>query len=221
MKKLQNKFKSVRIKLFSSLCVVVILIVLFLIIINNVVLESFYMYSKVETIKTTYSKINQYFNEISIDGFSKVDIDEELNKIAVKNDFEILIKNDENLLLYSSDENLNSAIDKINEIIIGQDRRFNIKYQGNKDIIIYNKNKVTIRKIVDVKSNINYMFLSAELDNGYTLYIRIPISPIQESVRISNNLLILIGGISIIIAGIIASFLSRKFTEPITELNNI
>ena len=221
MRKLKNKFKSVRMKLFASLCVVVIIIVLFLIIINNVVLEGFYMYSKVETIKTTYKKINQYFSEISIDGFSKVDIDEELNKIAIKNDFEILIKNNENLLLYSSDENLNSAIDKINEIIIGQDRRFNIKYQGNKDIIIYNKNKVTIRKIVDVKNNINYMFLSAELDNGYILYIRIPISPIQESVRISNNLLILIGAISIIIAGIIASFLSRKFTEPITELNNI
>lgn len=221
MKKLQNKFKSVRMKLFSSLCVVVILIVLFLIIINNVVLESFYMYSKVETIKTTYKKINQYFNEISIDGVSEVDIDEELNKIAVKNDFEILIKNDKNLLLYSSDENLNSAIDKINEVIIQQNRRLNIKYQGNKDIIIYNKDKVTIRKIVDVKSNINYMFLSAVLDNGYTLYIRIPISPIQESVRISNNLLILIGAISIIIAGVIASFLSRKFTEPITELKNI
>lgn len=220
MKKLQNKFKSVRIKLFSSLCVVVILIVLFLIIINNVVLESFYMYSKVETIKTTYTKINQYFNEIATDGVSKVDIDEELNKIAVKNDFEILIKNDKNLLLYSSDENLNSAIEKINEVI-QQDRRFNIKYQGNKDIIIYNKNNVTIRKIVDIKSNINYIFLSAELDNGYILYIRIPISPIQESVRISNNLLILIGGISIIIAGIIASFISRKFTKPITELNDI
>lgn len=221
MEKLKNKFKSVRMKLFSSLCVVVILIVLFLIIINNVVLESFYMYSKVETIKTTYKKINQYFNEISTDGVSKVDIDEELNKIAVKNDFEILIKNNENLLLYSSDENLNSAIDKINEVIMQQDRKFNIKYQGNKDIIIYNKNNVTIRKIVDIKSNINYIFLSAGLDNGYTLYIRIPISPIQESVRISNNLLILIGGISIIIAGIIASFISRKFTKPITELNNI
>lgn len=219
--KIKNKFKSVRMKLFFSLCVVVILIVLFLIIINNVVLESFYMYSKVETIKTTYKKINQYFNEISINGESKIDINEELNKIAVKNDFEILIKNNENLLLYSSDENLNSAIDKINEVIMQQDRKFNIKYRGNKDIIIYDKNNITIRKIVDIKSNINYIFLSSELDNGYTLYIRIPISPIQESVKISNNLLILIGGISIIIAGIIASFLSRKFTEPITELNNI
>lgn len=219
--KIKNKFKSVRMKLFFSLCVVVILIVLFLIIINNVVLESFYMYSKVETIKTTYKKINQYFNEISINGESKIDINEELNKIAVKNDFEILIKNNENLLLYSSDENLNSAIDKINEVIMQQDRKFNIKYKGNKDIIIYDKNNITIRKIVDIKSNINYIFLSSELDNGYTLYIRIPISPIQESVKISNNLLILIGGISIIIAGIIASFLSRKFTEPITELNNI
>lgn len=221
MKKIKDKFKSVRIKLFSSLCIVVILIVLFLIIINNVVLESFYMYSKVKTIKTAYEKINQYYNEIFINGNSKIDIDEELNKIAVKNDFEILIKNNENLLLYSSDENFNSAIDKINEIILGQDRRFNIKYQGNKDIVIYNKNNVSIRKIVDVKSNINYIFLTAKLDNENTLYIRIPISPIQESVKISNNLLILIGGISIVIAGIIASFLSRKFTEPITQLNNI
>ena len=111
MKKIKDKFKSVRIKLFSSLCIVVILIVLFLIIINNVVLESFYMYSKVKTIKTAYEKINQYYNEIFINGNSKIDIDEELNKIAVKNDFEILIKNNEILLLYSSDENFNSAID--------------------------------------------------------------------------------------------------------------
>lgn len=179
------------------------------------------MYSKVKTIKTTYKKINQYYNEIDINGNSKIDINDELNKISIKNDFEILIKNNDNLLLYSSDENLNSAIDKINEVIMQQNRKFNIKYQGNKDIIIYNKDNLTIRKIVDVKSNINYIFLSAQLDNGYILYIRIPISPIQESVRISNNLLILIGAISILIAGIIASFLSRKFTQPITELNNI
>ncbi len=220
MEKLKNQFKSIRVKLFTSLCIVVILIVLFLIIINNVVLESFYLYSKTENVKTVYEKINTYYNEIEKSGNSNINIDEELNKISVKNDFDILIKNDENLLLYSSGKELTTAIDKINELIMNN-KISSLNYKGNKDVIIYQNNKVVIRKIVDLRSSINYIFLTGELDNGNMLYIRIPISSIQESVRISNNLLILIGGISILIAGIIASIISRKFTEPITELNKI
>ncbi len=217
MKKLKNRFKSVRTKLFVSLCIVVILIILFLIIINNVVLESFYLYSKTESTKTIYQKINQYYNELELKGNSSININQELNKISVKNDIDILIKNNENILLYSSDKDFGTSLDKINEIIINN--KFN--NLGEKSIIVYKKNNVIIRRVTDIKSNINYILLSAMLDNGYMLYIRIPISSIEESVRISNNLLILIGGISVIIAGIIASFISRKFTEPITELNNI
>ena len=217
MKKLKNRFKSVRTKLFASLCIVVILIILFLIIINSVVLESFYLYSKTENTKAIYQKINQYYNELELKGNSSINIDEELNKISVKNDIDILIKNNENILLYISDKDFSTSLDKINEIIINN--KFN--NLSEKSIIIYKNNNVVIRKVTDIKSSINYIFLSAMLDNGYMLYIRIPISSIQESVKISNNLLILIGGISVIIAGIIASFISRKFTEPITELNNI
>ena len=218
MEKIKNKFKSVRVKLFFSLCIVVILIVLFLIIINNVVLESFYMYSKTEGIKQIYEKVKQYYNEINIDGNSNIDINEELNKLSIKNDVDMLIKNDNDLLLYSSSKDLGTAIDKINELINSKN---SFNYQGSKNVVIYRNSNVVIRRIIDTKSSINYIFLSGILDNGYMLYIRIPISSIQESVRISNNLLILIGGISIIIAGIIASFISRKFTQPITELNDI
>lgn len=219
MERLKNKLKSVRIKLFLSLCIVVALIVLFLIIINNVVLESFYLYSKTEDVKAVYETINQYYKDVSIKGSSSINIDEELNEISIKNNFDILIKNNDNILLYSSDKDLSTAIDKINEILNNRTNRFNNNI--TKDIVIYKKENVVIRKIVDIKSNINYIFLTAILDNNYILYIRIPISSIQESVRISNNVLILIGGISIIIAGIIASFISKKFTEPITELNEI
>ena len=220
MEKLKDKLRSVRVKLFVSLCIAVILIVLFLIIINNVVLESFYLYSKTKSVKTVYEKINTYYNEININGNSSVNIDEELNKISVKNDFEILIKSEENILLYSSEKELSTAIDKINDIIINN-KINSFNYKTNKNVIIYRNSNVIIRKIVDLRGGINYIFLTAQLDNDYMLYIRIPISSIQESVKISNNLLILIGGISIIIAGIIASIISRKFTEPITELNNI
>ena len=63
--------------------------------------------------------------------------------------------------------------------------------------------------------------LSGKLDNGYYLYIRIPVSSIQDSVKISNNFLLLMAGFTILIASIMVSIVSKKFTEPIMELNNI
>lgn len=215
MNKIREMFKSIRIKLFFSLCIIVVLIVLFLITINNVVLESFYLYSKVEDAKKVYVKINEYYSMAN----DERTIEEQLNAIATKNDFDILIRSDDNLTLYSSEKNLTAAIDKINEMIISN-KRIN-RNNEVRNMVIYKKDKVTIRKVIDLTNNLNYIFLNGELNNGNTIFIRIPISSIQESVRISNNLLILVGGISVVIAGILASILSRKFTEPITQLNEI
>ena len=91
----------------------------------------------------------------------------------------------------------------------------------NNGSLIYAKDHMVIKKMRDEKSGIHYIVLFATLENNYNLYIRIPISAIEESVRISNNLLILIGGIVILVSGILASFISKKFTKPILELNNI
>jgi len=81
--------------------------------------------------------------------------------------------------------------------------------------IIYQDKKVTIRRIIDEKNSMNYIFLSATLDNGNVLYIRIQVASIQESVQISNRLLILIGGVSVLIASVLASFISRRFMTSI------
>lgn len=48
-----------------------------------------------------------------------------------------------------------------------------------------------------------------------------PVASIHESVKISNKFLYLIGGLTIIIGGIGVLFISRKFTSPILELNDI
>ena len=65
------------------------------------------------------------------------------------------------------------------------------------------------------------MILISSLDNGYELYIKIPMTPIKESVRISNKTLIFIGIMMVIVSACLASFISKKFTEPIVQLNNI
>ena len=210
MKKTRKSLKSVRVRLFLTLCTVIIIVILFLILVNNIVLETFYLYSKTNTIKSLYEKINNYYNNPD----QSIDLEEELKNIAIKNNIDILIKQTDDIIVVTTDKEFLGAIGKINiSNIFNRDND-----SGN---IIYAREKMIIKKLQDEKSKINYVVLFATLDNNYNLYIRIPISAIEESVKISNNLLLFIGGIVILISGIIASFISRKFTEPILELNNI
>lgn len=57
--------------------------------------------------------------------------------------------------------------------------------------VLEETDKLEIRNIKDTETSANYILLSGKLDNGYGVYIRIPISSIQESVRISNRFLYL------------------------------
>lgn len=206
MEEIKLKFKSVRFKLFFTMCVVILVIILSLVLINSIVLENFYIYSKTATIKQVYQKVNDYYNTEN----TNVDLETELKKIAYKNNFDILIKTDTNLIIFTSDREFLSSTYILKDIS-------EIKSKSIEE----NETKINVKVTTDEVNNISYMFLTGILDNGYVLYIRMPISPIEESVKISNTVLLMIGGITLVVAGIIASFISRKFTNPILQLNDI
>ena len=208
MSKKQNPLKSVRVKLFMTLSLVILLIIIFLILVNNFVLCRFYLYSKRQTLKSVYRTVNDYYNNDKSENF-----EEKLEQIAIQNNFDILIRNNENVNIYTSNKDFYSTFGQMNEMT----SRFNI---GVGELIEQSDNFV-IKKIKDSKNGITYILLSSTLDNGYLLYIRIPISSIQESVKISNNFLYLMAGFAILIAAVIVSYVSRKFTDPILELNDI
>ena len=210
MGNLKEKLKSVRVRLFFTLCIVILFLVLCLITINSLVLENFYMYSKTKTIKEVYYKIDQYYAKPSLE----YNLESELKKIAYKNNFDILIKTDTNLILFSTDKDFLDNLSRITEMTKVQENLSKIN-------VIYSDEKMEIRKTTDNANNLNYILLTGKLVNGYSLYIRIPVAPIEESVRISNEALILIGLLTIIVSSFIASLISRKFTEPILQLNEI
>lgn len=178
MEKLKNNFKSVRFRLFLIMCIVIAVIVICLIIVNSVVLESFYIYSKTKTVRNVYTRINDYYN---LNG-NDVDLEEELRRIAFNNNFDIFIETEENVIVFSTDRDLYSTINFITSA------RENID-EGN---IIYHNENIQISRINDKYNNISYILLSGSLDNGYNLYISIPVVPIEESVQISNQTLIII-----------------------------
>lgn len=208
MKKFKNALKSVRVRLFMTLSFVILLIILFLILVNNFVFGQFYLYSKTRALKSVYEAVNYYYNNAEIGN-----LENQLEKIAINNNFDILIKNDQNVNVYTSNKDFFSAFGQMSEMTN--------KLKTDSGEVIEENDEVTIKKIMDHKNGITYILLSAMLDNGYLLYIRIPITSIQESVKISNNFLYLMAGFTILIAAVIVSYVSRKFGDPISELNDI
>ena len=208
MNKIRNALKSVRIKLFITLSLVILLIILFLILVNNFVFGQFYLYSKTKALKSVYQVVNSYYNNNE-----NGNLEEELEKIAIQNNFDILIRNDQNVNIYTSNKDFFSTLGQMSEMT----NRFNTSSGET----LEESEKFTIKKMRDTKNGITYILLSSTLDNGYLLYIRIPITSIQESVKISNNFLYLMAGVAILIAAVIVSYVSRKFTDPILELNDI
>ena len=208
MSKIRNALKSVRVKLFMTLSLVILLIILFLIIVNNFVFGQFYIYSKTKSLISVYDLVNSYYN-----GEVEGDITSQLEKMAIQNNFDILIKNDQNVNVYTSNKDFFSTFSQMSEMTNEFDSNFGEVIERNEDFVI--------KKMKDSKNGITYIVLASMLDNDYFLYVRIPITSIQESVKISNNFLYLMAGFTILISAIIVTYVSKKFTEPILELNKI
>ena len=203
----KRRVKSIQSRLFISLCVVVCLIIMFLIIVNSFILESFYLYSKINTLEGVYKQINTDTSKI----YNILEFEEELEKISINNDFDILIKTGENLTIYSTNKDYMGVLREFGKLA-----PFN-----NKDFYVEENEHYTIKSVQDTATGINYILLAGELDNGYLLYIRMPIPSIRESVRISNRFLYAMAIFVIIIGGVVVSYISKRFTRPIKELNDI
>ena len=209
MKKIKEQirelFNSVKIKLFLTLSLTILAIIIFLIIVNNFALEKFYLFSKEQTLKSVYEQLNEYYKNSG----REEEFEQELEKIAIKNNFDILIKDNNGINIYSTNKNFSSVIGSLGNMIV------------NSGEVLETTENFTIKRQRDIKNGISYIILSGNLENGYFLHVRMPITSIQDSVKISNNFLIIIAGFVILISAIVMSIISKKFTEPILELSNI
>lgn len=205
---LRYKTKSIRIRLFLILSITILTIIVALILMNNIILKSFFLYSKEQTLLDVYNQINEFYKNPEDSDKMK----DELQKIAVNNNFDILIQKENYINVYTSNREFGLSNIEINKIL---------EESNKENELLYNKDNVNVKKVADSKTNMRYILLSARLDNGYFLYIKLPLQFIYDSVKISNTFLYLIGGATVIISGIVTMFIAKRFTEPILELNDI
>ena len=155
-----------------------------MILVNNFALEQFYLYKKQITLKTVYESINEYYKKQNRDD----DIQTELEKLSIKNNFDILIKDNNGINLYTTNKNFSTVIGSINDILD----------KANDGKEIESNDNFKIKQQRDTKNGLSYMMLSGKLENGYFLYIRIPLNSIKDSIgmiktkRIQHTILCLI-----------------------------
>lgn len=133
----------------------------------------------------------------------------DLDRLSLSNDFDILIKTDTSI--YASSRDFLSSLTDID---------YNRRGGVDENLLLSDDN-VEIKKMIDKHTDLSFILLSATLDNGYQLYIRVAIASIQESAKIANKFLMLMGFFTVIISGMVVLVISRKFTSPIEELSKI
>ena len=195
--------KSVRIKLFFMMTISIMVIILILIFVNSFIIESYYLHYKKDNLLSSYEKINKYL----LSDMSIKNIELELEKIAINNNFNILITNNNSVSIYNSSKDFKQYMLSLDRI--------------DRNKILYNEEDSIIIETKDYSSGINFLMLIGKLDEGSTIYIRMPLSSIKDSVKISNNFLYSIGVITVIISGVAMLVISKRFTKPISELSAI
>ena len=179
MSKISNIIKSVRLKLFITISAIILAIILFLILFNNCIFAEFYKSSKINSLKEVFNEIHKYIERLNDE-----DIKKYMEELAIKNDFDIVIKNEKNISVYTSNEDFFGTFKEINNTA-------DSFYFNKKSKAIEKNDKYDIIETKDYTNNITYIMLSSKLQNGIYVYIRMPINSIYESVNISNNFLLL------------------------------
>ena len=112
MKIKNEKLNSVRNRLFLTISGIIIVIILVLLLTNSVVLESFYMYKKIYAVDRVYKDINKMYND------NINDIEGKIEKIAIQNNIDILIKEGNTVTVYSTDKNLENEIANPEDMLV-------------------------------------------------------------------------------------------------------
>lgn len=206
--------KSIKVKLWTSMMVLILIVILLLWFFQIIFLESFYTEIKVSTIKRKgYEIIKQ------IENSETRDIEEKIDEFSYNENSNIQIINIERQSIYESIGG--SAMDS-KKHINGRMGKGNMSYLDFKELM---NNKEIIKEYNHSKfgNKIMMIALPIVIDDEIigAMIINMPIAPIQDTIYILKRQLIYITVILLIVSTAIAFFLAQMFTKPILEIQRV
>lgn len=209
---------SIRFKLLIYMTANIFLFAILLVGTNVFFAEKYYIHNK----KNTLIKTGEELTELISGRESQSDFDDKeliyaINKLEKSIGGTIVIGTMEKGLYFPQ----NNGSDRLfMDSLMTYDSFLKLPPDTYKNWEPYNSNSVFIYT-KDPGLEIKTLRYQIQQENGLVLVIWVPMAEISENASLSNNLTAFIGFITILITGIIAFFISGRFTKPMKEINRI
>lgn len=210
--------KSIRSKLFISVTFLLTFFVCILWVLNNLYLQQYYIKNKKDLLKENAKNI------ISIYNGNPDDIQDELDRTANITGSNIDIMSEDGKMIYKSsrrgpmeknlDDNMKNIKDNEQQMPPMKGFEEDKLNEANEDGYKFETRR-------DPQLRVDFLTLSADLNNGDKLNLRVPLVSIKESVDVANRFILMIGSVIIVLGSILAFWFSKQFTKPIVEVNKI
>lgn len=206
---------SLNAKLFAIIAVLIFSLTGLILILNSTLLESFYLQSKQNNIVRFYKEIDDIYTsaESSVQGLA-----EQFEKLEINRSIDFIIKNQDGSTIYVTSKDYSKDYYNSDKIL-WINRPF-LNKEGM-DLTLSPEHPYDVIRYHDNFFNSDFLVLVGKLQDGSSIYLRTPLAFVKESIHISNQFLLMVTGVLLVISSILTYFISKSFTHPIRELNEM
>lgn len=206
---------SINTKLFAIIAVLIFSLAGLILILNSTLLESFYLRKKQKNIIDFYHNIY----DVYVSGDRSIqELASQLEKLEINRSIDFIIKNKDGSTLYVTSKDYSTDYNNRDKVFWANGPFFN-----NRNIFeeISEDKPFVVRRYHDNFLNSDFLVLIGVLKDGSNIYLRSPLEFVKESIQISNTFLLIVTAILLFFSSILSYFISRSFTKPIRELNEM
>ncbi|PKM83231.1 MAG: hypothetical protein CVU89_00285 [Firmicutes bacterium HGW-Firmicutes-14] len=204
--------KSIRVKLWAGLMVLVAVMLILLWLFQIVFLESFYTRMRISEIKSTGYSIIEEMDQISQPGIQP-GIEDRLDALSYNNNLNIELLDGKGNTVYESAAGAGGNAPMM---------RNNVRYQALGEVLA---NKEASISLTHPRFGNKFMLIGLPVNiSGTTqgaLFINMPLAPVEETVSILKKQLIYITLILLIAASVFSVLISKTFTGPILKIKRV
>lgn len=210
---MQKRKHSVRVQFAAIFIGLMAATILLCWLMNRIFLEDYYISNKQEVLQDIYGQLNEAAVNENI---KSANFDLTLQRLSSTYNV--------NVLIVDADSSIVKATVLDPDLMLRQLLNYMFLRKGSNEEnthIIEETETYRIQNVRDPDVSINYIEMLGILKSGDHFILRTPLEGIQDSAAIANRFMAYSGMLGIVISGLIFWYVSKKITDPISELSRI
>ena len=179
-------------------------------IINDRFLEQSYFRYKEDNLIEVYRSIREAFESEKI---GEEEFEEEIMRLSNKYNVSVVITDSSSNTIYSNIKDPGQISRQLRDIVFSRD-------QMNREPVV-ETGEYAISFAMDPFNKSEYLIIWGTLNETSFFMIRTPMESVREAVHLANRMLLIIGLVALLLAGVVIWFVTKKVTDPIMSLVDV